>query len=208
MVLGTFICEESQLQSMSLESHRNLCAVGALLMVLSPIAMGPGLGLLGLVGLILLLVGLNGMASDFREKKIFDNALYGVIIAIVGVVIAVVVLALTVWQTMALSGFNVLSPDWGRMGQMFSGTLTQGLLPFLGGIAAVLIVLFVCLLLAAIYFRRTLKILAAKTKVNTFETAGTVLLIGAILTIVGIGLLLVWVSFILLTIAFFSIKVK
>ncbi|MGQ9788895.1 MAG: DUF996 domain-containing protein [Candidatus Hadarchaeaceae archaeon] len=193
---------------MSLENHKNIGGVGALLIVLSPIAMGPTFGVLGIVGLILLLISLNGMARYFREKKIFENALYGVALAVVGAVIALVVLVLTVLQTQLQAGFNLFYPDLNRMGQMFLSPAANWILPFLGGIIAVLLVLFVCFLLAAIYFRRALKILAAKTEINMFETAGMLLLIGAVLTIVGIGLLLLWVSFMLLTIAFFSIKIK
>jgi uncharacterized membrane protein len=99
--------------------------------------------------------------------------------------------------------------DWVRMGQIFSRMANFGeMWSLFGGIAAAIVVLFVFLIVAVIYFRRTLVTLAAKTDVQLFSTAGLIMLVGAVLTIVVIGLLLVWISFILLTVAFFSIKAK
>ncbi|MEM3421427.1 MAG: DUF996 domain-containing protein [Candidatus Hadarchaeum sp.] len=193
---------------MTLESHKNLGGVGALLVVLSPIAMGAAAGVLGLVGLVLLLIALSGMARDFREKKIFSNALYGFVIAVVGVVVALVIVILTALRFFSQVGIDILNPNWTGMGRMFMGVLTPGFWPFLAGIVAALAVIFVCFLIAVIYFRRTLNILSDKTNVQLFATAGTIMLIGAILTIVVVGFLLIWISFILLTAAFFSIKTK
>jgi uncharacterized membrane protein len=194
---------------MTLESDKNLGGVGALLIVLSPIAMA-GTGILAIVGLILLLISLKGMARHFKERRIFDNALYGVVLAVVGVVISLVVIMVTAIAALSRYGVDFLRPmDWVRMGQIFSRMANFGeMWSLFGGIAAAIVVLFVFLIVAVIYFRRTLVTLAAKTDVQLFSTAGLIMLVGAVLTIVVIGLLLVWISFILLTVAFFSIKAK
>jgi uncharacterized membrane protein len=194
---------------MTLESDKNLGGVGALLIVLSPIAMA-GTGILAIVGLILLLISLKGMARHFKERRIFDNALYGVVLAVVGVVISLVVIMVTAIAALSRYGVDFLRPmDWVRMGQIFSRMANFGeMWSLFGGIAAAIVVLFVFLIIAVIYFRRTLVTLAAKTDVQLFSTAGLIMLVGAVLTIVVIGLLLVWISFILLTVAFFSIKAK
>jgi uncharacterized membrane protein len=194
---------------MTLESDKNLGGVGALLIVLSPIAMA-GTGILAIVGLILLLISLKGMARHFKERRIFDNALYGVVLAVVGVVISLVVIMVTAIAALSRYGVDFLRPmDWVRMGQIFSRMANFGeMWSLFGGIAAAIVVLFVFLIVAVIYFRRTLVTLAAKTDVQLFSTAGLIMLVGAVLIIVVIGLLLVWISFILLTVAFFSIKAK
>ncbi|MGC8816552.1 MAG: DUF996 domain-containing protein [Candidatus Hadarchaeum sp.] len=193
---------------MALESHKNLGGVGALLIVLSPLAMGAVAGVLGLVGLILLLIALSGMARDFRDRKIFSNALQGVVIAVVGAVAGLVIVILTSLQFFSQLGVDLFNPNWAGMGRMFMGMSTPGFWPLLGGILAALVVVFVCVLIAVIYFRRTLNILSDKTDVHMFATAGTVMLIGAALSIVVVGFLLIWVSFILLTVAFFSMKTR
>jgi uncharacterized paraquat-inducible protein A len=75
-------------------------------------------------------------------------------------------------------------------------------------LAVTLVIVFVFYLIAAMYFRRAFNILAQKSGEHMFETAGLLLWIGAILTIVFfIGLVLILVAWILATIAFFSIKV-
>jgi uncharacterized membrane protein len=58
----------------------------------------------------------------------------------------------------------------------------------------------------ALLVRKSLKLMAEKTGVKLFGTTGLILLVGAILTIVAVGLLLVWIALLLLAIAFFSIK--
>lgn len=71
-----------------------------------------------------------------------------------------------------------------------------------------LIVLFAFAIITAIFFRRSLRSLSAKSKVGLFGTAGLLILIGAILTIIVIGFLLLWIALIILAIAFFSIPTQ
>ena len=55
--------------------------------------------------------------------------------------------------------------------------------------------------------RKSFNSLAQKSGEHMFETAGTLLFVGAILTIVLVGFLLIFIAWIMATIAFFSIKV-
>jgi uncharacterized membrane protein len=71
-----------------------------------------------------------------------------------------------------------------------------------------LVILFIFVVVAALFYRKSLNSLAQKTGVGLFDTTGLILLIGAVLTIIVIGFLLLWVAMILLTVAFFSIKTK
>jgi uncharacterized membrane protein len=51
--------------------------------------------------------------------------------------------------------------------------------------------------------------LAAKTNVGLISTAGTLLLIGAVLIFLfGLGLLLMWIGVLILAIAFFKIRTE
>jgi uncharacterized membrane protein len=54
--------------------------------------------------------------------------------------------------------------------------------------------------------RRSLKQVSDKSTVGLFGTAGLLLLIGAFLTIVFIGFILMWVAALLIAIAFFQLK--
>jgi uncharacterized membrane protein len=73
-------------------------------------------------------------------------------------------------------------------------------------VLAGLLVFFVFAVIAAIFYRKSLKSLSEKTGVGLFGTTGLILLIGAVLTIILVGFLLLWIALILLTVAFFSIK--
>jgi hypothetical protein len=82
-------------------------------------------------------------------------------------------------------------------------------LAFLGTIAltiVILIVAFIFYVLMAMNFRRAFNTLAQRSGENMFRTAGTLLWWGAILTIIFVGIILVWIAWLILAIAFFSMK--
>ena len=195
---------------MSLESNRSMGGVGALLVAIAPASMGPFGGFLGLAGLILILIALNGFANDYKERKIFDNALYGTLAAIVGVVAGIAVILVTAFTTLSRMGISWTDwSSWSQMGTMFMSPANMGnLWGLIGGIIIGLVVLFAFAIVAAIFFRKSLNALAEKTKVGMFGTAGMLMLVGAALTIILVGFLLIWISFIMVAVAFFSIKTK
>ncbi len=161
-----------------LESNKNLAGIGSILLIFP---------IVSIVGIILVLIGMKGLSEYYKEPSIYQNALWGVIFGI----IALIAIAVAV-PIVAISGlFSVF-------------TLGFGLLSLL----LLLLIVFVFYLIAALYFRRAFNALAQKSGEHMFETAGLLLWIGAILTIVFfLGLVLILVAWILATIAFFSIKV-
>jgi uncharacterized membrane protein len=203
---------------MTLESAKYMGGVGSLLLVIGGIALfsNPFFALLGLVGFILILVALNGMASFYGDRGIFNNALYAFIAGIIGAVafIGTLIVALLSfvanlpswakpyvdaqdWQGLS-TAFQQHITDFSSFWNTFSGIVLT--------LVVALIVLFVFLVVAFFFFRRSLGRLSTKTHVGLFGTAGLLMLIGAILTIILIGFLLIWIGLILLTIAFFSVR--
>lgn len=203
---------------MDLESAKNLGAVGALLLVIAGIGIfgTPFVGFLGIVGIILVLVALKGMADSYNEAGIFKNALYFFIAAIIGVVafIGTIVASLIYFLTNlpAWAQTYVNSQDWQGLATAFQqhasdlSSFGGSIWTLVGSLVLALVILFVMFVIAMFFFRRSLGLLATKTKVGLFGTAGLLMLIGAVLTIIIIGLLLIWIGWILLTIAFFSVK--
>jgi uncharacterized membrane protein len=194
----------------SLEPNKNLGGVGALLIVVSPLGGAALAVMLGLVGLILMLIALNGMASHYKDRKIFDYSLYGVIAAIVGVVVTTAVILLTITSTLSSMGINLFNrTTWSQIVPSLRNLVNTG--SFWGlaaGLVIALVVLVVSLVVSAVLFRKSLNALSEKTKLDMFRTAGLIMLIGAALTIVVVGLILIWISFVLIAVAFFSIKTK
>jgi uncharacterized membrane protein len=177
-------------------------------MFIMPFLGGYG-GILGLIGLILVLIAMKGLADTYNEQGIFNNALYGIIAAIVGGVITIAIIfwgLVDFFTTLGIDIANWTNPailssiDWTEL--MNFSILTN----FLIYIAAAVIVLFVFLIITAIFLRKSLSLLSAKSGVGLFGTTGLLLLIGAVLTIIAIGLILIWIAFILLAVAFFYIK--
>lgn len=82
----------------------------------------------------------------------------------------------------------------------------NNMLPFIGAIVLGLLIIFAFTVLASLYFKKSMNTLSEKTEVKLFHTTGTVFFVGAILTIIFVGIIVLWVSFILLLIAFYESK--
>jgi uncharacterized membrane protein len=167
----------------SLGSSKDLAGIGAVLCFIPAVS---------IVGIIMVLIGMKGLAENYKDASIYRNALTGVIFGVMGLV------ALAV-------GFVAIF-----VGGMFS-SLTLGAGGFLFGMLSgflLLFIVFIFFVLMATYLRKAFTSLAQRSGEHLFETAGTWLFYGAILIIVfGIGLIIMVVAWIIATIAFFSIKV-
>jgi len=202
---------------MTIESSKTLGGVGSILLLIGvlPYISQFSFGILALVGIILILISLNGLANIYKERGIFNNSLYGFIAGIVGAILAAIV-ALVVVLSNLTSFLQKIYPTWdGKLGDIskLSGmTPTTTGLKFsdvsslLVGLVAVFVIVWVFLIVWAVFARMSLKSLATKSGVGLFSTAGLLLIIGAALTVVIIGLLLMWVGVLLMAIAFFQIK--
>jgi uncharacterized membrane protein len=200
---------------MTLESSKTLGGVGSILLLIGVIPFGqPYLDVVALIGFILVLVALHGLADYYKENGIFNNALYGFIAAIVGVVAAVVAAIYVIFYTSILTDFLYkIYPSWdGSWSSLVgltpntSNITTSDLAPVIGAVFSVLAILWIFLIISAYFNRRSLKTLSTKANVGLFSTAGLVLIIGAFLTIIIIGLVLMWIAILLMAIAFFQIQ--
>lgn len=200
---------------MTIETSKTLGGVGALLLVISPllaIVAGVFSSVLGLVGLILVLIAMKGFSDHYNESGIFNNSLYGIILSIIGAVVfgaTMIVGAVGLLSNLDLD-LTTLTTDPTAISAIDWEAFVNFdvIMDFIAIIVIGLIVLFIFAILAAIFYRKSLTSLAEKTGVGLFGTAGLLLLIGAVLTIIAIGFLLIWVALILLTVAFFQIRTQ
>jgi uncharacterized membrane protein len=172
----------------SLESSKNLAGIGAILLMLSFI---PAAGvIIGIIGVVLLLMGIKGLANYYQDNEIYKNALTGIIFYVIALISVAVALA-----GLAFGGI---------FGGLSAGLVGVGLAVavFIGAV----VIAFIFYVLAAIHLRRSFSALAQKSGEHMFETAGLILFIGAILTIILVGIALILFAWLLLTIAFFSIR--
>lgn len=167
----------------SLESSKTMAGIGSILLMFP---------VLSIVGIILIFVGVKGLSEYYKDDSIYRNAIMGVVFGIIGLVaLAVGVVAITVGGMLSGLAFGA---------GVFLFRLLLGFL--------LLFIVFIFLVLMTMYFRRAFNSLAQRSGEHLFETAGTWLFYGAILIIVfGIGFIIMFVAWIMATIAFFSIKV-
>jgi uncharacterized membrane protein len=201
---------------MTLESSKTLGGIGALLMFIGVLPYINYFGIVELIGAILVLVALYGLGSYYKEAGIFNNALYGVITGVVGVVLAAaigVAIVLSNVKDFLLKVFPSWNGDWSTLPSLSGMTPSTSnigfgdIIPFIVAAIVVFAVLWIFAIIATFFIRRSLTQLSAKSNVGLFGTIGLLLLIGAFLVIViGLGLILIWIAALILAIAFFSLK--
>ena len=130
--------------------------------------------LLGIVGLILFLVAMNGLANDYQDRSIFSNALYSFITGIIVAVAAVVVAVLIV-----LSNISSLIPSTGP--PVFSTGFFEFLIE---NFVPVLPIVSLLNLIPAMFNFRVFNRLASKSGIKLFRTAGLLSVIAVVFTIV------------------------
>jgi uncharacterized membrane protein len=193
---------------MDLEMSKNVGGIGALLVFIGGLAVFGSFyaGVLSVIGLILVMVALKGMADNYKEAGIFNNALYAFIMVIIGGVAFVGALIASVLMLIANLSLDIYNPaEWTAMLTDLSDL--SGIMSFLGAIILAIVVLFVFLVIAVIFFRKSLNQLSAKSGVGMFGTTSMLMLIGAVLVIAfGIGIIIIWIAWLLLAIAFFQIR--
>ena len=173
-----------------LNQARNIGGVGAILTILSFV---PSVGtVLSIVGLVLVLLALKWISEIVQNPDIFRNALIAVVVAIVGVAVGAVVGGVGVFSI--LTGVGAGDPSGLDFVSLFTTIL----------IALVVVWLFA--VVSAVFFRRALNLTGDHLNINMFRTAGLLVFIGAILTIVLVGVVISLVANILLAVAFFQIR--
>lgn len=186
-----------------LSQAKTLGGVGAILMLLSFL---PAVGwLLAIAGAVMVLVAIKYISDIVQDSSIFNNTLIAVLLGIVGLVVGVVVIIGTVLATFGLgtisSWFAYGFPGATNPPTVPSGDFISLILGALTGLA----IIWVLLLVSAIFLRRSYSTMSRKLGVGMFGTTGLIYLIGAALTIVLVGIILLFVAMILNIVAFFSI---
>ena len=152
-------------------------------------------GIITFIGIILFLVSMYRLSQCYGERGIFKNALYGFILNIIG---GVSVVAIDLVLTLGSSGSVQTEP----VSTSTAATSSQVVLGFL----AVLAISLALGIISAVLYMRAFNKLAEKSGSDSFKTAGLLYLLGTVLTLVLIGVLLVWIAWIFAAIGFKSLK--
>ncbi len=167
----------------TIESSKTMALIGSILLILSSVVPYGGI-VVGIIGVILLLMAIKGFSVYYRDPEMYQNAVKGFIFYIIAVIAAGIAIIL-----LAIGIFSILFAFVG-----------------IAALIAGIVVAFIFYLMAAQRLRTTLNALAQRTGERSFETAGTLLRVGAILSIIIIGFILILVAWIFAAIGFLQMK--
>jgi uncharacterized membrane protein len=206
---------------MNFDTSKNLGGVGALLLfigVLIPTVASFLGNIMSLVGLILLLAALYGFAGYYKERSIFNNAIFAIVIAVVGVVVTVIVAIALLYAPFV----NLLQliypgwsgpPNWQALSSMTPNTANltpENLLPIITsgivGLAVAWVLVWFFSFVTTFMVRKSLRALSVKSGTGLLSTAGLLLLIGGLLTVIFVGFILMWIALLVLAVGFFGMK--
>ena len=186
MVIAVFTLYASVLNSLltsiSGTETATTSSIGFLIAVLGIVIVGV---VLAVVGYILFLIGMHRLSQYYNEPVIFKNLLKALIIQIIFAVVAVVF----VFAFFFISSVSISTASTTTTAPSFA-------LSILGVYAVALIISLVVSIYCALLYKRSFDKLAEKSQVDTFKTTGLLYLIGTLLTIVGIGSIIIWIAWI------------
>lgn len=179
----------------SLEQAKTLGGVGSIFMLLGIV---PAAGvILFIVGFILVLIAVKDISENVEDKTIFNNMLIAVVLAIVGIIVGAVLFVGRLFPYFReFRGTPYNYNPW-MMEPNFFAT-----------IIIALVIVWVFSIVSVKFLRKSYTEVAARLNVKMFETAALLYLIGAVLTIILVGFIILYVAGILQTVAFFSIPEK
>jgi uncharacterized membrane protein len=188
----------------SLSQVKILGGLGSIVVVLGMLGIVPFIDqLVSIIGYILVLIAVKIISDSARDASIFKNML----LAIVAVTAGMLAGALYVYESV----FNFIGVDLLSEENFFQGIISQPEVQpgdFFGLITSViigLVILWILIIISAIFMRKSYNSIIAKYGISMFNTAARLYLIGAVLSIILIGFILVAVVQILQIVAFFRI---
>jgi uncharacterized membrane protein len=126
------------------------------------------------------------LSHYYNEPSIFKRVLYGFILTIVSGIIAVgTVFAFT--ATLATNSAQAITT---------TATISPLIAQFLIGFFVVILVTFIVWIINAFLYWQAFNKLGERSGVDAFKTAGVLFIIGAVLTVVAVGIIITWVAWI------------
>jgi uncharacterized membrane protein len=179
----------------SLGQAKSLGGVGSILVLIGGFIPSAGF-VVSIIGFILILIAVKEVSDALADKTIFNNMIIAVVLAIVGMVAFVVAVLGALFSLVGLGGFSSFMP----------GTApSAGFIAVITSIIIGAVIAWVFFLVGSIFLKRSYDAIATRLNIGMFHTTGLLYLIGAALTIVFAGIIIVFIAEILQIVAFFSI---
>jgi len=184
-----------------LSSARSTGVIGS---ILTLFVLSPGAGtVLAVIGWILIIYAVHQIADITGDRKILNDVLIAALLSIIGLAVFSVVLVGHLLSFLSANGVGLTLARGD--GSLFATGGPRDLGGLIVGVVEGLAVLWVFLLASAVFLRKGYERIAVKLNVKMFATAALIYLIGAALTIVAVGLLVIFVASVLQGLAFFRL---
>ena len=187
----------------SLQTAKILGGIGALLILIG-FFITATVGMLGFIGFIMVFIAVKMIADETKEKGIFDNFLYSFVARIIAFV-ALIAMALVILASVGGLQFFI---DLQNSAMTEPLEIWNTLQPVVFGAIAALLVFWIIAVVASLFFRKSFSLIAEKTDVKWFATAGLLIFIGTITSIILIGFIILIIGWIVEIVAFFSLPDK
>lgn len=187
----------------SLQTAKILGGIGALLMLIGGIVPST-IGVLSFIGFIMVFIAVKMIADETNEKAIFDNYLYSFIAGIIAFVVLIAMVFIVFTSVGGLEFFMGLQSS--AMTDPLE--IFETIQPVLFGAIAALVIFWIIAVIASLFYRKSFNLIAEKTGVKWFGTAGLLIFVGTITTIILVGFILLLIGSIIEIIAFFSLPDK
>ena len=184
----------------SLQTAKILGGIGALLMLIGFIP--ATVGMLSIIGFIMVFIAVKMIADETKEKGIFDNYLYAFIAGIIAVVVVIAMVFVVLASIGGIEYFTNLENMTDPM------AILDYLQPVLFGAIAGILILWIIAIISSLFIRKSFNMIAEKTDVKWFATAGLLIFIGTITAIILIGFIILLIGLIIEIVAFFSLPDK
>ena len=186
----------------SLSEARILGGVGSILLVLAAIPIFLLGTTLSLAGFVLVLIAVKFISDELRDRSIFINMLIAAVLTILGVILAGILLIAALAQLPFLEGFFQPLIPLPRFTE-------NAVLNLIIGLILALVTVWAAYTASAVFLRRSFESIASGLKVEMFNTAALIYLIGSLLVgVFFVGFLLIIVAQILQVLAFFSLPTR
>ncbi len=183
----------------SLPEARILGGVGSILVILAPIPFFPVSTALSIAGFVLVLIAVKFISDELRDRSIFINMLMTAVLTILGLILAAILLIGALAQLPFFEGF--LQPPIPL--PRFTESAVLNLLIWL---ILALVIVAAAYTASAVFLRRSFRSIASGLKVEMFNTAAFIYMIGSRLVwVFFVGFVLIIVSQILQVLAFLSL---
>lgn len=184
----------------SLSQARTMGGIGSILVLLAAIPLaGP---ILAIVGFVLVLIAVKNVSEVVADKSIYNNTIVSTTLAAIGVVLGAVAIFATIFSFVGMPPFSPPHFSGPPGPSMFA---TPRMFELMSTILTVLAAVWIIYMVSAVFFRKSYNKIASSLNLGIFRTTALLYLIGAALSIILVGFIIVFIAGILQVVAFFSI---